>query len=556
MAIYTSPYPPVTPEQQHKGGVFDFLFNSPSFASRADRVALVDAPTGKKTTYDELRRSSLRLADGLTRVGRLKRGDAILLFSTNSTLYPTLLFGGQAAGLVVSTANAAYTPHELSHQLSISGAKLVFAAAELLETTKKAAQEVGLPLERVFVLPDAKGVLPEKLPSGMRSWKELDGREDFEPVVPTEKEAQTQVAYLPFSSGTTGKGKGVALSAYNTTSCILQTASTEGLFDRADTVLSVLPLAHIFGLVVMLHLTLHNGGTLVLLPKFDLVQALEAIQTYSCTSALIVPPIALGLAKHPIVDEYDLSSLRFILSGAAPLSADLQQAVFKRLGGRTPVVQGLGMSETTSVGMIPDIVTPGGLKPGSVGKVLSTMEARLVDPEGQDVKAGEPGELWMGGANVMLGYYGNEKATKETLTKDGWLMTGDICERDSEGNFFVVDRKKELIKYRGFQVAPAEVEGVLLSAPFIADAAVIGIYSEEQATELPRAYIVPDPQHADSPTLVQDAIKWVEEKVAPHKRLRGGVVVLKEIPKSPSGKILRKDLRVLAAKEAKTKAKL
>ncbi|GAA5915766.1 hypothetical protein JCM6882_003851 [Rhodosporidiobolus microsporus] len=551
--VYTSTYPPVTPQRQHTGGVFSFLFapTSPNF--REDKVALVDALTGTETTYGQLRSSSLRLADGLTRVAGLKRGDTVLVFSPNSTLYPVLLFGSQAAGLIASTANAGYTPSELAHQLEVSGASVVLAAAELLETTQKAVKEVGLGMDRVFVLPDAKGELPAKLPAGARSWKELDGRDGFEPVAFTEKQAKEDIAYLPFSSGTTGKGKGVALSSFNCTSCMLQTASTKDLFDRGDTVLSCLPMSHIFGLIVMLHLHLYNGGKLIILPKFDLVQALEAIQRYKCTTALIVPPVALALAKHPLVDKYDLSSLRFILSGAAPLSAGLQQALAARLKP-VKVVQGLGMSETTSVSILPDISNV--VKPGSVGKLLSTTVARLVDPDGRDVKEGESGELWLRGPNNMLGYHRNEQATRETITEDGWLKTGDICERDDEGHYFVVDRSKDLIKYKGFQVAPAEVEGVLLTSPLVADAAVIGIWSDEHATELPRAYIVPNAEHARSSSLAADVAKFIEEQLAPHKRLRGGVVVVEAIPKSPSGKILKKDLRVLAAKEGKTKAKL
>ncbi|GAA5823842.1 hypothetical protein JCM11251_003318 [Rhodosporidiobolus azoricus] len=538
--VYTSPYPPVD-IRRAPTGILDFIFGSlPKDRGAQERVAFIDALTGQKTTYSQLRSSSLRVADGLTRAG-LKRGDAFLLFSPNSTLYPALLFAGQAAGLVVSTANAGYTPSELAHQLEVSGATIVLAASELLETTAKAMKEVGLGMDKIFVLPDAKGEMPKKLPTGARSWEELNGSEGFEPVTFTEKQAKEDIAYLPFSSGTTGKGKGVALSAYNCTTCMLQTASTPDLFDRADIVLSCLPLSHIFGLIVQLHLNLYNGGTLVILPKFDLVQALEAIQKYKISTALIVPPIALALAKHPIVDKYDLSSLRFILSGAAPLSANLQQAVAARL--KTKVVQGLGMTETSCVSMIPDISRV--VKPGSVGKLLSTMEARLVDEDGQDAQEGESGELWVRGPNVMLRYHRNEAATKETITEDGWLKTGDICERDSDGHYFV-----------RFQVPPAELEGVLLTCPLVDDAAVIGIWFEEQATELPRAYIVPNAQHAKSPTLTEDIAKYVEERLAAHKRLRGGVVVVDVIPKSPSGKILKKDLRTLAAKEAGSKAKL
>ncbi|BGP02219.1 phenylacetyl-CoA ligase [Rhodotorula toruloides] len=553
MTIYTSPYEPIAASEYHKGGVFDFIFAPERLDKRREQVAIIDAVTGAKTTYGELASESLRFADGFTRTAGLKRGDTVLLFAPNSALYPILLFAGQAAGLAVSTANSSYLADELTHAIQLAGANVVLASADLLKVAEKAAKDAGLANDKIYVVPATDGSLPSSLPSGMKPYTDLRGSPSFKPVIPSEKEAKTNLAYLPFSSGTTGKAKGVALSAFNITSCVLQTQKTKGLFDTRDCVLSVLPMYHIFGLVVMLHLTFFHGGTCVVLPKFDLPMALDSVQKYKCTTALLVPPIALAIAKHPIVDKYDLSSLRYILCGAAPLSADLQEAVSQRLKGKTKVFQGLGMTETTSVGAIPaaDKVVP-----GSVGQLLSTMEARLVGDDGKDVKEGEAGELWLRGPNIMLGYYKNEKSTKETLTSDGWLMTGDICTRDNDGWYRVIDRNKDLIKYKGFQVAPAELEGVLLASPLVADCAVIGIYSEEQATELPRAYIVPAPEHAKSPTLTKDVAKWVEEKLAPHKKLRGGVVVVDVIPKSPSGKILRKDLRTAAAKEDMTKSKL
>ncbi|GAA5868557.1 hypothetical protein JCM1840_005488 [Sporobolomyces johnsonii] len=551
--IYTSHFDAVTPQEQYIGGVFEFLFGRGNPAYSADRTAIIDAITGQKTSYGQLVEESLRFADGLTRVAGLKRGQSILIFSPNSALYPILVFAGQAAGLVVSTANSSYTPTELAHQITLSSADLVLAGADLVPTAKEAVNKAGLKESSLFVLPDVNGKMPQHL-DGFRSYKALRGEKSFKPVSFSKDQAQKELAYLPFSSGTTGHAKGVRLSAFNITSCTQQARKTKGLFDKPDTMLAVLPMYHIFGLVVVLHLTLYNGGTVVVLPKFDLAQALDVIQRFKVTAACVVPPIALGLAKHPIVDNYNLSSLRFIISGAAPLSADLQQAVTKRLKGKTLVFQGYGMTETTSVGLIPD--TQKELVPGTAGQLLSSMEARLVDADGKDVKVGEAGELWLRGSNIMLGYHRNDKSTRETLTEDGWLMTGDVCERDNNGYYRIVERTKDLIKYKGFQVAPAEVEGVILSSPLVADCAVIGVWSEEQATELPRAYIVPEAKHAKSETLCKDVAKWVEAKLAPHKRLRGGVILLEAIPKSASGKILRKDLRVMAAREAENKARL
>ncbi|GAA6060838.1 hypothetical protein JCM10212_005256 [Sporobolomyces blumeae] len=551
MTIYKSPFEPVT--DPYIGGVYEFVFgpSNPNYDPNA--VAIIDGATGDKITYDQLSSLSLSFASGYTTTGGLKRGDSILIFSPNSPLYVPLIFGGQAAGLIVSTANASYTATELAHQIELATPGVILVGADLVDVAKEAAKMSGVDHKKLYVLPQAGGQMPKNL-GGLRSYEELKGSPKFKPVKFTEQQVKKDLAFLPFSSGTTGKAKGVMLSVYNITHCVQQTQKTKDLFDQKDIMLAVLPLSHIFGLIVTQILTLWRGGTMVIVPKFDLPLVLDLIQKHKITAACVVPPIALGIAKHPIVDKYDLSSLRYMLSGAAPLSADLQQAVAKRLKGKTAIVQGFGMSETTSVGTIPSLAVP--VPPGSVGQLLSGIEARLVKEDGKDAAEGEAGELWLRGPNIMLGYMRNEKATKETITSDGWLMTGDVCERSKDGFYRIVERTKDLIKFKGFQVAPAEVEGVLLSAPFIADCAVIGVWSEDQATELPRAYIVPSPEHKDSKNLVADTVKWVEQRLAPHKRLRGGVVVLDVIPKSPSGKILRKELRVLAAKEDKGKARL
>lgn len=335
MTVFTSSYPTVRPEQQHSGGVFDFTLTSANPHFRPEKVALVDALTGKQVrsaarvltrvvltlssvpqlTYGELAKESLRFADGLTRVAKLQRGQSVLLFSPNSILYPVFLFAGQAAGLVVSTANSSYLPDELAHAIHLADAGIVLASADALDVAQKACKEAKLPTDRVYVVPGADGKLPSQLPHGMKSYETLRGSDSFKPVLPSLEQAKKDLAYLPFSSGTTGKAKGVALSAHNITTCVLQTRSQGGLFSEVDTVLSVLPMYHIvrlenpsssavtsrtgdasaggtlklnssilqFGLVVMLHLTFYNGGTCVVLPKFDLVKALESVQKFKCT---------------------------------------------------------------------------------------------------------------------------------------------------------------------------------------------------------------------------------------------------------------------------------
>jgi acyl-CoA synthetase (AMP-forming)/AMP-acid ligase II len=269
------------------------------------------------------------------------------------------------------------------------------------------------------------------------------------------------------------------------------------------------------------------------MPRFDLEQFLDLIEERGVTRAYVVPPIALALAKHPAVDERDLSSVEIVMSGAAPLGAELAEQVAGRLG--CTVIQGYGLTETSPV---THLIRPDGEnRPGTIGPPLANTECRLVDPEtGEDVAEGEPGELWMRGPQVMQGYLGNDEATAATVDAEGWLHSGDIATVDADGFFKIVDRLKELIKYKGYQVAPAELEALLITHPEVADVAVIGV-ADEEAGELPKAYIVA----ADGDVDADGLMAWVAAQVAPQKRVRL-VEVVEEIPKSPSGKILRRKL--------------
>jgi len=289
--------------------------------------------------------------------------------------------------------------------------------------------------------------------------------------------------------------------------------------------------------------------------KFDIEQFCAAVQKHRITFTYVVPPIVLLLAKNPTIDKYDLSSLRMMNSGAAPLTQELVEAVHKRL--KVPVKQGYGLSETS-----PTTHT----QPwdewnktiGSVGRLFPNMTAKYMSPEETEVPAGEVGELWMKGPNIFKGYHNNPEGTKNALTEDGYFKTGDVGYQDKDGNFYITDRVKELIKYKGFQVPPAELEGLLLSHPKINDVAVVGVYGEDQATEVPRAYIVPAPGVEGGRKTEEDIVAWLRAKVANHKRLRGGVRFVDEIPKSASGKILRRVLKIRAQeeKEKGLKAKL
>jgi acyl-CoA synthetase (AMP-forming)/AMP-acid ligase II len=322
------------------------------------------------------------------------------------------------------------------------------------------------------------------------------------------------------------------LTHYNLVANLCQ---MEGLcyFTEDDTLICVLPLFHIYGLVVVLNMGLYTGATVVTMPRFEMESFLKAIQDYDVTLAHIVPPIVLGLAKSPVVDNYNLPTLKTLFSGAAPLGEELTRACMDRLG--CVVRQGYGMTETSPV-THSSPAPPRELKFGSVGVPAPNTECKILDLEtGEMLPPGQRGEVCVRGPQVMKGYLNSPEATARTIDPEGWLHTGDIGYADEDSHFFIVDRAKELIKYKGFQVPPAELEAVLLTHPCIADAAVIPCQDDE-AGEVPKAIVV-----LKQETEAQSILDYVAERVAPHKRIRYMEFVDK-IPKSPSGKILRRVL--------------
>jgi acyl-CoA synthetase (AMP-forming)/AMP-acid ligase II len=342
---------------------------------------------------------------------------------------------------------------------------------------------------------------------------------------------------LPYSSGTTGRAKGVILTHRNLVANLLQMRSVNRIAPGGR-LLAVLPFFHIYGMTVLLNQGIDRRATVVTLPRFDLERFLQAITDHRVQRVYVVPPIALALAKHPDVDAHDLSSLESICSGAAPLDAELSNAVARRLGCR--VVQGYGMTEMSPVSHhVPDGVD---VDRASVGYLLPNMEARIVDAVGDEVSPGQSGELWCRGPNVMAGYLNDADATAATIDADGWLRTGDLAKVDDGGLFTILDRLKELIKYKGYQVPPAELEALLLTHERIADAAVVGVRDAE-GEEVPKAYVVGRP---GADLTADEVMAFVAERVAPYKKVRM-VEFLDAIPRSASGKILRKDLRAREA---------
>jgi acyl-CoA synthetase (AMP-forming)/AMP-acid ligase II len=486
-------------------------------AERGDQPALIDGPTGRTITYGQLAGGVGRAAAGLAARG-FSRGDAFAIYLPNVPEYAVAFYAVSTAGGVSTTINPLYTADELANQLNDSRARFLLTAPPLLERARAAAERSGV--EEIFVLGEAEGATP------FAALLAADGEPPAVDVDPA-----NDVATLPYSSGTTGLPKGVMLTHRNLVANLCQTDQllVQGPDDR---VIAVLPLYHIYGLTVLMCGAVRKGATLVTMPRFDLEEFLRLIQDHRVTQAFLVPPIILALAKHPLVDKYDLSSLKTVLSGAAPLDAALEAAAAERIG--TLVTQGWGLTETSPVATTN---LGGEPRPGSVGRLLPNTQMRVVDPAtGADRPVGETGELVLSGPQVMKGYLGRPEETAGMLDPDGWLHTGDLGYVDGDGYWYVVDRVKELIKYKGLQVAPAELEAVLLSHPAIADAAVVRA-ADEEAGEVPKAFVV-----ARSPLTEAEVMAYVAERVAPFKKVRM-VEFVDEIPKAPSGKILR---RVLA----------
>lgn len=503
---------------------------------RADKAALVDGPSGRVLTYSELQNSIARVAASLARRG-FKKGDVFGILSPNVPEYAVIFHAVASLGGINSPVNPLYTEKEIGHQLKDAGARLLVTVPQFLEKATAAAREAGI--EELFVFENAGD--EESGTNGATPFSTLlDSDGDFPAV---EINPREDLVALPYSSGTTGLPKGVMLTHYNLVANMRQ---MDGLqyFTEQDTLICVLPLFHIYGLVVVLNMGLQQGSTIVTLPRFELEPFLRLVQDHRVTLAHLVPPIVIALSKHPVVDDYDLSHLKTIFCGAAPLDEHLTRACMQRLD--CDVRQGYGMTETSPV-THSSPADPDQVKFGSVGVPAPNTECKVVDlGSGESLGPNQEGEVCVRGPQVMKGYLNRPEATAATIDREGWLHTGDIGYADAEGHFFIVDRAKELIKYKGFQVPPAELEALLLTHPCVADAAVIPCLDDE-AGEIPKAFVVLKAETAESPTSPtgDELMDFVAASVAPHKKIRV-LEFTDKIPKSPSGKILR---RVLVQKE-------
>ncbi|WP_112244827.1 AMP-binding protein [Kribbella monticola] len=489
-----------------------------------DRPALVDGVSGQEISYTQLDQMTRRMAAGFAELG-IEHGDVIALHSPNTILYPVVFYAATRAGATVTTVNALYTADELHKQLVDSHAKLLVTISLFLPAATAAVE--GTDVEQIFVCDQAEGY---------RSVTELLASTAPEPVV--EIDPAEDVAVLPYSSGTTGIAKGVMLTHQNIATNLVQAEATFSMAEN-ERIIAILPFFHIYGQAVLMNLPFRLGATVVVLPKFDLQQFLTTLEQQKITRAFVAPPVVLALAKHPAVDGVDLSALRYVTSAAAPLDGDLADACAKRLGLHA-VLQCYGMTELSpGTHAVPqDEVDP---PAGAVGKLFPSTEMRLVGADGNDVDDGETGEIWIRGPQVMKGYLGRPAETDATIDPEGWLHTGDIGRVDDRGFLYVVDRVKELIKYHGYQVPPAELEAVLLTDDRIADAAVIGVQAE--GNEVPKAFVVPMP---GVELTAEDVMEYVAQRVAPYKKVRQ-VEFIDAVPKAASGKILRRELRAREA---------
>jgi acyl-CoA synthetase (AMP-forming)/AMP-acid ligase II len=489
-----------------------------------DKVAVIDGE--RRVTYAEMLAQAQSFATGLVEMG-VQKGDRVAILAPNCAEYPSVLFGVMMTGAVITTLNPTYREGEVAHQLNNSGASILVAHSALGEVIALTRPLVGEIREIISIGGSMEGAT--KYEDVMASASGTLPQVDIDP--------DNDLAALPYSSGTTGLSKGVMLSHFNIGANVQQMNLRDeiAIYQHDDVGILFLPMFHIYGLFFMIS-SIAAGGTLSTMARFDMEAFLDLIERDRVTILPMPPPVILGLVNYPKLADHDLSSLRWSIVAAAPTSAELQKRGSEALGGI--VIQGYGMTELSPVSHL-DYVEAGMYEYGSVGTPFDDTEVRVVDIEDgvTDLPLGEEGELLVRAPQVMKGYYNNPEATAETITPEGWLHTGDIGRMDGDRRLWITDRKKELIKFKGFQVPPAELEGILLEHPDVVDACVIG-KPDDEAGEIPKAFVVAANDDADA----AEIIEFVNGKVANFKNI-AEMEFVDEIPKNPTGKILRRILR-------------
>ncbi|XP_073832893.1 acyl-CoA synthetase family member pudgy [Musca autumnalis] len=508
------------------------------FKKWENKVATVDLITGRQYTYAEMRDNSAALAVRLQTKFKLQKGDVVAICLPNLPEYPGAVLGAIEAGLTVTTVNPIYTAEEIARQLTFSESKLIFGIAKGYDVLKEACRlaKKDIPIVCIRMFPT------ETLPDGALDFFELfkySDNVDFNQLKHYDI-SPNDLVMLPFSSGTTGLPKGVMLS-HNNIAVNCEQVQQPIYIDctvKQEVLPCVLPFFHIYGLSVIMLSKFGQGAKLVTLPQFKPEDLMKALHEYRATMLNLVPPIALFMTNHPKVTRETCPELKLVMSGAAPISAADVERFLKKFPN-TKFLQGYGMTEASPV---VHVTPPDNTRYASIGVLSANTEGKIVPIEGGDTKGLGPnqtGELCVRGPQVMAGYLKNEEATRETFYPGGWLRTGDVAYYDDDGYYYITDRMKELIKVKGFQVPPAELEAILRDHPKILEAAVFGIPHPVNG-EVPKALVVLRP---NTEATEEEIYNYVAERVATYKKLDGGIIFASEVPKNPTGKILRKVLK-------------